>query len=80
VNSLLTALTFYALRRYAVDARLFAEGDIAALGPGYSIPAVVLYGLAIFLAFVNVYLALACRLATPLIYFIPTFIHGGCSK
>jgi uncharacterized membrane protein len=80
VNSLLAALTFYALRRYAVDASLFAEEDIAALGPRHSIPAVVLYVLAIILAFVNVYLALACLLAAPLLYFVSTFVGGGASR
>jgi uncharacterized membrane protein len=80
VNSLLAALTFYALRRYAVEASLFAGGDIAALGPRHSIPAVVLYGLAILLAFVNVYLALASLLAAPLLYFVPTFVRGGASR
>ena len=72
VNSLLCALTFYAFRSYANRRMLFEEGDSRALGPRRSFPAIALYGLSILLAFVNVYLSLACFLAVPLLYFLPT--------
>ena len=77
VNSLLAALTFYAFRSYANHAKLFNDEKIAeAQGPRHSIPAIVIYGLSILLAFVNVYLSLACFLAVPLLYFVPNLIQG----
>ncbi|MBI3804195.1 MAG: DUF1211 domain-containing protein [Nitrospirae bacterium] len=75
VNSLLAALTFYALRRYASHAKLFKEENSKALGPRHSIPAIAIYALSILFAFVNVYLSLACFLVVPLLYFVPTIIQ-----
>ena len=77
VDSLLCALTFYAFRSYANYAKLFEEENSKALGPRRSIPAITLYGLSILLAFVNVYLSLACFLVVPLLYFVPNMIHSS---
>ena len=74
VDSLLCALTFYAFRSYANRAKLFEPEDSRALGPRRSVPAIVIYGLSILLTFVNVYLALLCFLAVPLLYFVPTML------
>ncbi len=74
VNSLLLALTFYGFRRYASRARLFEVEFSMALGPRHSLPAILLYGLSILFAFVNVYLSLACFLVVPLLYFAPNLI------
>lgn len=78
VDSLLLALTFYAMRSYASREKLFnVEGEAAeALGPVHSLPAVVIYLLSIILTFVNAYLALAFLFVLPLIYFVPTFVQG----
>ena len=77
VDSLLCALTFYAFRSYAKRAKLFEQEDAKALRPRRSIPAIAIYGLSILLAFVNVYLALLCFLAVPLLYFVPTMIQSS---
>ena len=76
LNSLLLALTFYAIRSYADHAKLFEAKDARALGPRHSIPAIALYGLSIFLVFVNVYLSWASFLAVPVLYFVPNLIQG----
>lgn len=78
VDSLLCALTFYALRSYATSAKLFTDQDASAisLGPRHSLPAILLYGLSILFVFVNVYLALACLFVVPLLYFVPNMIRG----
>ncbi len=76
VDSLLCALTFYAMRSYANRAKLYEQADSQALGPRRSIPAIALYGLSIPLTFVHVYLALLCFLAVPLLYFVPTMIQS----
>ena len=76
LDSLLAALTFSALRSYADHARLFIVEDSKALGPRHSLPAIALYGLSMLLAFVNVYLSLACFLVVPALYFVPDLIHS----
>jgi uncharacterized membrane protein len=77
VNSLLVALTFYALRSYANTAKLFHEHEIAkAQGPRRSLPAISLYGLSILLSFVSVYLSLACLFIVPFLYFVPNMTQG----
>jgi uncharacterized membrane protein len=77
VNSLLTALTFYAFRSYASHAKLFKGEKIAeAQGPRHSLPAIIIYGLAILFVFVNVYLSLACFFVIPFLYFVPNLIQG----
>jgi TMEM175 potassium channel family protein len=75
VNSLLCALNFLALRSYANAAKLLNEKHSRLLGPRRSIPAIVLFTLSLVLAFVNVYLSLACFLLVPLLYFVPTMIQ-----
>ncbi len=77
VDSLLMALTFYALRSYASREKLFTvEGEEAeTLGPIHSVPAVATYVLSIVLTFVNVYLALASLFLLPLMYLVPTFVQ-----
>jgi uncharacterized membrane protein len=77
VNSLFLALTFYAFRYYADRTKLFKEDEtVRSQGPGHSIPAIAIYVLSIILAFVNVYLSLACFFIVPLLYFVPTFIQN----
>jgi TMEM175 potassium channel family protein len=75
VNSLLLALTFYGFRSYADRAKLFEGEDPSVLGPRHSIPAIILYVVSIVFVFANVYLALACFLIVPLLYFVPTMIQ-----
>jgi uncharacterized membrane protein len=77
VNSLLLALTFYGFRSYAIYAKLFGEDEFAKdQGPRHSLPAIIIYMSSIVLAFVNVYLSLACFFIVPLLYFVPTFIQN----
>ena len=77
IDALLCALTFYALRHYADRTKLFKKDEIAkAQGPRHSLPAIILYASSIVLAFVNVYLSLACFFIVPLLYFVPTFIQN----
>ena len=76
IDALLCALTFYAFRQHADRAKLFKKDEIAkAQGPRHSLPAIIIYVSSIILAFVNVYLALACFFIVPLLYFVPTFIQ-----
>lgn len=83
LNSLLAALSFFAMRTYASRNGLFSvEGHAAnTLGPKRSLPALLLFGAAIPLAFINVYLALACLLTVPALYFAPGLIGAlrGCT-
>jgi uncharacterized membrane protein len=77
VNQLLAALTFFALRRYANYAKLFKEDEFAkTMGPRHSIPAITLYTASILLAFVNVYLSLACLFLVPVLYFVPNLVRS----
>jgi uncharacterized membrane protein len=76
VDSLLCALTFYAFRSYANNAKLFEEDNSRALGPKHSIPAIIIYTLSILVVFVNVYLSLICFLIVPLLYFVPTMVQA----
>jgi uncharacterized membrane protein len=76
-NQLLAALTFYAFRSYARSKKLFTgnQEEIDTLGPRHSIPAITIYSLSIVLAFMNVYLAIACLIFIPFLYFIPNFVR-----
>jgi uncharacterized membrane protein len=75
LNQLLTALTFFALRYYAAHNGLFiSEASAKDMGPRHSIPAVTIFIVSMVLAFVNVYLSLACFLVVPMLYFFPNFI------
>ena len=65
VNSLFLALTFYGFRSYASHVHLIKRSNSKALGPRHSLPAVLLYALSIVLAFINVYLSLACFFIVP---------------
>ena len=77
MDALLCALTFYAFRHHADHAKLFKKDEFAkAQGPRHSLPAIILYVLSIVLAFVNVYLSLACFFIVPLLYFVPTMIQN----
>jgi uncharacterized membrane protein len=78
VNSLALALTFYAFRSNASHANLFIDQkeSVQSLGPRHSIPAIALYTLSILLAFLNVYLSLACFFLVPMVYFVPNLILG----
>lgn len=77
VNQLLAALTFFALRSYARNHKLFVDTASAkAMGPSHSIPAIALYVSAILLSFVNVYLSLLCFFLVPLLYFLPNLISS----
>src|SRR5258706_6808902 len=53
VNSLLVALTFLAMRRYASVEKLVDPEHAKVMGPRQSIPAVVLFALSILLSFVS---------------------------
>jgi uncharacterized membrane protein len=76
VNQLLAALTFLAFRSYAVKNDLFIDRKFAkSMGPSHTFPAITIYSLTILLAFVNVYLSLACLLLAPLLYFVPNLLH-----
>jgi uncharacterized membrane protein len=77
VNSLFIALTFFALRSHAHQAKLFVEDDAKTLGPGHSIPAIALYALSIVLVFVSVYLSLLCLLLVPWLYFVPNLVPAS---
>ena len=76
VDSFFGALTFYALRSYASHAKLLTEGSSKEMGPRYSLPAILFYGLSIVLAFVNVYLSLTCFIVVPLVFFVRNMIQG----
>ena len=76
LDSFFGALTFYAIRGYASHAKLLKEGSSKEMGPGYSIPAILFYGLSIGLAFVNVYASLACLIVVPLIFFVRNMMQG----
>ena len=72
VNQLITALTFFAMRKYAVRKDLLVVSESAkSMGPSHSLPAITIYSLSIILAFVNVNLSLASLFLIPLIYFVP---------
>ena len=75
-DSFFGALAFYALRGYASHAKLLKEGSSKEMGPRYSIPAIVLYGLSIGLVFVNVYASLACLIFVPLMFFVRNMMQG----
>jgi uncharacterized membrane protein len=80
-DSLLCALTFYMFRSYADRTKLFKKDEIArAQGPKRSIPAIIIYALSIVLAFINVYLSLACFFIVPLLYFVPTMNQDSINK
>lgn len=73
--SLLSALTFFALRSYATYNNLFIDSKSAKnMGPRHSIPSIAIFALSILLSFVNVYLSLICFALVPLLYFLPTMI------
>jgi len=77
-NSLCMALTIMTMRVYSTRHGLFipevaASGD---MGPQHSFPAIILFSLAIPLAFVSHYFALVCFAAVPLLYFMPNFIRA----
>lgn len=75
VNQLLTALTFFIFRLYASRHKLFIDEQSAkAMGPKHSIPALILFMMAILFVFVNVYVSLACIFLVPLLYFMPTLL------
>ena len=76
VDSFLGALTFYGIRGYASHAKLLKEGSSKEMGPKYTIPAIVFYGLSIILVFVNVYISLACFVVVPLVFFVRNMIQG----
>jgi uncharacterized membrane protein len=81
-NQLLEALTYFAMRAYVSNNKLFSDGASAkTMGPRQSLPGVVLYSLSILLSFVNVYLSLACFLVAALLYFarnvIQKIMSGG---
>ncbi len=79
INSLLIALTFFALRTYTASSKLFTKMDKASMkaqGPAHSIPAIAFFVIGIPLSFVNVYLSLLCYLLHPLLYFVPEFIES----
>ncbi len=77
VNSLLLALTFFAIRSHARQNQLFVDGASArAMGPRHSLPGIALYSSSILLTFVNVYLSLACFFIVPLLYFMPNMIQA----
>ena len=70
VNQLLTAITFLGFGSYAKKKNLFVnKASAKAMAPKFSVPAIVAFSLAFFLAFVNVYLSLLCFLIVPLLYF-----------
>jgi uncharacterized membrane protein len=72
VNQLCASLNFLAFRSYARKHNLFKDAATAqAMGPGHSLPAIALFTLSIVLAFVNIYLSLACLVIVPLLYFVP---------
>lgn len=80
-NQLLAALSFFSMRRYASNNKLFVDEAAAnAMGPQHSIPAIVIYASAILLSFVNVYLSLACFFLIPLVYFVPNMIERSVAK
>ena len=61
--------------------KLFKKDEIArAQGPKLSIPAIIIYVVSIALAFINVYLSLACFFIVPLLYFVPTMIQESINK
>ncbi len=69
-NQLLEALTYFGMRAYASNNKLFIDSASAkTLGPRQSMPGVVLYSLSVLLSFVNVYFSLACFLGAALLYF-----------
>jgi len=76
VNSLFLALTFYGFRSYASHTKLIKAEQSKALGPRHSLPAIFLYELSIVLAFINVYLSLACFFIVSLLYFVPTILQN----
>ena len=77
VNQLLIAITFLGFGSYAKNKKLFVSKDSAkALGPKFSIPAIVFFSLAFLFAFVNVYISLICFLVVPLLYFAPNMIKS----
>jgi uncharacterized membrane protein len=81
VNQLLAALTFFALRSYASNNKLFVDDASAqAMGPRHSIPGITISTLSILFAFVNVYVSLACFVLVPLLYFVPNLIESGIQK
>jgi uncharacterized membrane protein len=78
-NSLLLALTFYALRAYSAHSKLFKVKDeqAEAQGPGHSVPAIVVYAAGIIVSFVSVYLSLVCFVLALFIYFVPNLLRRG---
>ncbi|SRR5258708_817754 len=78
IDSLLLALTFYALRSYASYKKLFEanKANLKTLGPKHSIPAITIYSLSILFTFVDVYVSLVCFLLVPLLYFVPNLIKS----
>lgn len=79
VNSLLIALTFFALRAYTVRTKLFTKMDKESMksqGPTHTLPAIAFFLIGIPFAFVNVYVSILCYLLHPLLYFIPNFIES----
>ncbi|MDB4978761.1 MAG: hypothetical protein JWM56_947 [Candidatus Peribacteria bacterium] len=79
VDSLFAALTFFGIRSYASQKKLFTVNDESAkaLGPSHSVPAITLYVLSILCVYINVYVSLACFLLVPLLYFLPNFIRSN---
>ncbi len=78
LNSLMCAVTFYAFRSYAKNKMLFKLGKefSKTQGPRHSIPAIIIYTLAILLSFVNVYFSYLCFLVIPVLYFLPNRIKA----
>jgi uncharacterized membrane protein len=77
VNQLLAGLTFFVFRNYAKKNKLFIDKESAkAMGPKHSVPAILLFTLSIFFAFVNVYISLIFFLIVPLLYFVPNMIKS----
>lgn len=72
LDGLFLGLTLGAMRWHAARTGLFdSETSAMVKGPRYSIPGVVLNGLAIVLAPVNSYAAAACLLLVAPLYFVP---------
>jgi uncharacterized membrane protein len=78
IVSFLMALNFFAFRIYTVRANLFEKPTeyMKIMGPKHSLPAIIVYALAILLAFVNVYLSWICFIIVPLLYFVPNLIQA----
>ncbi len=75
-TQLLEALTYFAMRAYVSNNKLFIDPASAkTMGPRQSLPGVVLYSLSVLLSFVSVYLALACFLIAASLYFARNLIQ-----